>query len=1101
MGVNSIKNSDMRYFILCLLALIALPSLATVHADFTATRYNGCPPLLSTFTNTSTTNADTLLFRWDFANGNVSNQLNPSAIFNNTGTYRVRLIATNNWGESDTVTKSVVVFRVPQSNFTAATTTICLGDTLFLNGNVTLGDAPITDYAWGFGNGVASSVSNPFYVYTQTGLYDITLVIQDSNRCSISNTRTQYVNVIDKPVAGFTASPTQACAQSMLVNFTNTSVGSNLSYQWQLTNTVTATTANASHTYSNEDYLVKLTVSSPNGCTSTASQRVTIGLLHADFSASQTDVCTGQQVSFNNLSNFSGVSQWTFGDGGTSVGANPSHVYSQPGLYTVTLTQNALGCTDYVEKVAYINVRQGVVPTFTNSTPPTQCGTSPEVDFTSSVNGGSNLQYYWTFGDGGASSTDPNPSHVFSGNGFFTVQLTVTDANGCIAKANQTVAISNYVPVPNFSVTGLACQGGTLSFNNNTAQGYNLYALGYRFLWQFGDGDTSTSAVPSHAYQHPGSYTVSLTVISPNGCDSTVVKPNFITIDTMVVDFSVNQTFSPCPPFVTLFSSNINRTDVTYEWLFGDGQTDTAQNPTHIYFYPGIYTVSLKASTNNGCNNTAVYPNLIEVQGPYGVFTASPTEGCLPLTVDVNASVSANTSNMWCDLGDGSLISDSLQFGYTYNTVGVFHPKFILVDHVGCTVPYDLPVITTHSPATLNVKDTAICAGSSVSVNLGNDGSYHWAASADIACDTCAVLTIVPAATSTYSVTATNQYCSISDTLQIVVDTIPVLTSSTVTACVNSQVNLFAGNAHRIAWAPAAYLSDSASANPTCTAVDSVQYQVTAYNSLGCSVTTQVNVDVIYKLELNALADVTACAADSFSLSAVLASKPDAPVTYMWSPAGYLDSAASASPVVNNLTQSATFQVIVGSHNCQGDTATVRVNVNPLPQIQTIPSLTTSPHAEVKLWASSMSDLTYNWVAKDEVKCPGCRITTINPAETQMVYVTGIDNNGCKVSDSLQIRVMACDPESIFMPNVFTPNGDGVNDQVAVTSKVVTSLDYFRVFDEWGRLVYETKNINDGWDGKVNGQPASIDVFVYVLKGKCQNGEDVTKQGDITIVK
>lgn len=1098
MGVNSIKISDMRYFILCLLALIALPSLATVHADFSADRFNGCPPLLSTFTNTSTTTIGTLSFRWDFSNGNSSTQTHPSAVFSNSGTYRVRLIATNGI-ESDTATKSVVVFRVPQSNFTAPVTTLCLGDTLFLNSNVIQGDAQITDYAWGFGNGVASSNPNPMYVYTQTGLYDITLVIQDGNHCSTSNTRTQYIRVKNSPTALFSASPAVTCTTSQEVTFTNYSTGTGLSYFWQLTNTDTSTEQNPVHTYVSESYNVILTVTDADGCSSSTGQRIIAEPLYADFQASKTNVCVGEQVFFNNTSNFSGPSSWDFGNGVTSTNFSPYYTYTQPGVYTVSLSQTAGGCHDDVTKVAYITVREGVVPTFNVTGGSGGCNEQSPLTFTNTTQG-NGLQYAWNFGDG-SSSTDYSSQHTYLGNGTFTITLTATDPNGCVSKAATSVTVNNFLPAPDFQINGLNCEGGELVFDNTSAQGWNLYNGGYSFMWTFGDGDTSYAVRPSHTYQNPGTYNVSLTIYNSIGCDSTIVKPGIITIDTLGLDFSVSQTFSPCPPFVALFSSTASRTDLVYNWNFGDGLTDTAQNPTHIFFHPGIFTVALTATTGNGCSKTVTYPRLIEVQGPYGIFDAKPTEGCLPLKVDFIAAVSDNTKNIWCDLGDGSLIGDSMAFNYTYTTLGVFHPKFILVDHVGCTVPYDLPAVVTHYPATLNVTDTAICTGASIAVNLGNDGLYKWVPSADIACDTCPVQVIVPAKSASYAVSATNQYCTIHDTLDVFVDTIPVLTPSAVKACTNSQINLFAGNAHRIAWSPATYLSDTSSAHVVCNVTDTVDYTVTAFNSLGCSATAQVSVTAINKLVLNALGDVTACAADSFNLLATLSDKPDAPVSFMWSPAGYLDSANVANPVGRFLNQSEKFTVIVKSDNCTADTATVQVTVYGLPQMEVTEPLTTSPHAEVKLWASSMSDLNYSWVAKDEVKCPGCRITTINPAETQMVYVTGTDNNGCKATDSLQIRVMACDPESIFMPNVFTPNGDGVNDQVAVTSKVVTSLDYFRVFDEWGRMVYETKNINEGWDGKVNGQPASIDVFVYVLKGKCQNGAEVTKQGDITIVK
>ncbi|HLP19313.1 MAG TPA: PKD domain-containing protein, partial [Chitinophagales bacterium] len=770
----------MRYFILFLFAVLTLPSLATVQADFGADRWNGCPPLLSNFTNTSTNTSvipgDTLKYRWDFSNGNGSGSLNPSAIFQNSGTYRVRLIATTAITNiSDTVTKSVVVYRVPQANFQAPVTNVCLGDTFFLNSNVTLGDAPITDYAWGFGNGVASSVTNPFYVYTQTGTYDVTLVIQDSNHCSVSLIRPQYVNVVPKPVANFLGTPATTCATSQLVSFNNVSTGNGLSYFWQLTNTETSTDVNPTHVYANESHLVTLTVTDIYGCTSRASQAITVQDLVSDFFANKTDVCTGEQIYFNNQSNLNGFSVWDFGNGTTVTVTSPYYSYSTPGVYTVKLTQYFGTCTDVVEKLAYITVKQGFVPSFSMSNPPTACNQPATISFVNTT-GIPGASVVWNFGDGSVLSNNPDSvTHSYAGNGNFTVTLTVTDPNGCTAKTTQVVSVSTFVPVPSFYCDTLVCKGGRITFNNTSVEPYQLNSGAFNWLWTFGDGDSSTQASPTHIYRQPGLYTVSLTITNTLGCDSTIVMPNLVKVDVVDVDFVVNETFSPCPPFVALFQSSCNKNNVTYNWSFGDAQNDTAADPTHIYFYPGIFDVSLVVATPNGCTDTAFYPHLIEVQGPYGVFAATPTSGCAPLTVNFMASISDNTRNMWCDLGDGSLVTDSLQFNYTYTTLGNFNPKFILVDHVGCTVPYSLPVIRTHAPSPLNLKDTAVCAGALVNIpTLGTD-SYQWIASPDITCDTCSSLSITPSKSGDYIVKATNQYCTVADTMHVFVDTIPVL--------------------------------------------------------------------------------------------------------------------------------------------------------------------------------------------------------------------------------------------------------------------------------------------------------------------------------------
>lgn len=1082
----------MKNLLLAVLLIAVLKSFGTVTADFTADKFNGCPPLLANFTNTSTASVGTLSYRWDFANGNASvTTTNPSAIFSTSGTYRVKLIATNGI-ESDTVTKSIVVFRLPVVNFNVNTTTVCLGDTLYLNSNITPGDAPINNYAWGFGNGIANPNNNTFYVYTQTGLYDITLVVQDTNTCSVNLTRPQYINVVSGPQAAFTASPASSCNLSELVTFTNTSTGAGLSSFWELTDAVTTTVTNPTHTYSQQEEQVVLTVTDSNGCSSSVNHRVAVTQPDASFTADKTTVCTGQPVQFTNLGAFTpDYANWTFGDGGTHSGTNPSYTYTTPGVYTVSLNVGIANCTDSETKVAYITVTQGFQVSFTMSDPPTGCDNNAPIVFTNTTPGGA--QFQWGFGDG-STGTGSNTSHTYNSNGTYTVTLTVTDSNGCKLPGTASVDISSQRPVPRFNAPTSGCPNSPITFQNSTSGGGT-------YLWDFGDGSTSTLQNPVYSYAMPGTYTISLTVFGGNGCDSTIIRPNYITIETVEADFSVDRTFSPCPPFVTVFSSTVNKPVSSYKWYFGDGKTDTAANPTHIYFHPGIYTVSLMVKTANGCSDSVVYHDLIEVQGPSGQFSSDPDTGCAPLTVNFTATTSSNTKSIWCDLGDGTLITDSLTFSYTYNQIGVYNPKFILVDHVGCTVPYDLPPVVTHTHPAIQLFDTAVCEGATIAVTLTGTDRYRWSSSSDISCDTCNQVIITPTASKDYIVTASNPYCAASDTMHVTVDPLPVLSSATYTVCKNSSVQLNAGSAVSAQWLPPMYLDDSSSTSPICTATDSIVYQLTAANSLGCVIQTQVSVNVIDRLDVNTSGNIAACAMDSFILQSSLTNAPSTPVNYVWYPASYLSVADSATATGYGLYNETTFYVIASSGNCIADTASVTVSVNSLPDIQISESVTTTPLAEVDMWASSTQTLNYQWQAADSFSCIACRQTDFYPTHTQTVYVTGTNEFGCKAQDSVLIRVMACDPESIFLPNVFTPNGDGLNDELFMSSKVLSSIKYFRVFDEWGHLIYETKNMNETWDGRVNGNYAPIDVFAYVLEGKCSNGAPVLKYGNITLVR
>ncbi|MFN8299452.1 MAG: PKD domain-containing protein, partial [Chitinophagales bacterium] len=750
----------MKDILLILMLCLSIAAKATVHADFTPDKTQGCPPLLVNFTNLSTpANAG---FRWDFGNGNSSILANPSAMFLNAGNYRVKLMVTYG-GVTDTISKVITVHQLPVVNFSAPAVDLCSNDTARFLANVVPGDAAITDYAWGFGDGIASSDINSKHVYNQAGTYDVTLVVQDANGCSNNVTKHNYIQTFPAPNASFTAVPAISCNYTDTVHFTNNSIGNGLSYLWKLNDTLTTTITNPYCIYTQERRKVVLYVTDQNGCKDSIAFRISVTDIDAGFVANKTEACAGESIKFTSTSPIIGTGRfWDFGDGTTSTSTNPTKVYSNPGIYTVKLTAIDGPCRDTLVKVNYITITTGFAVSFTADA--TQgCETPFTVNFSNNTPGGATFN--WTFGDGTTSNAE-NPSKTFTTNGTFSVSLTVTDTTGCSVTGVVPAMVSTSLPRPRFKSDTLGCPGNGIAFNN-----ISLDAVSY--MWNFGDGDTSSVKSPNHIFDQVGDYTVTLTAFNSLGCDSSITK--VVHIDTVHVDFAVNQTFSPCPPFVALFTSNANKPNLKYFWDFGDGGTDTAANPTHIYFYPGIYTVKMVGKTAYGCTDTIVYKDLIVVQGPSGVFAVNPTEGCVPLNVNFSAVVSTNTLSFWSDMGDGRVVNDSLAFSHAYTQVDSFHPKFILVDHIGCMVSYNLPVVVTHATPQLQLNDTTVCPGAVVLVDAGND-NYQWIPAANLSCDTCATVVINPQQTITYRVTATNQYgCNVVDSMSVNVQALPIL--------------------------------------------------------------------------------------------------------------------------------------------------------------------------------------------------------------------------------------------------------------------------------------------------------------------------------------
>ncbi|HMK15541.1 MAG TPA: PKD domain-containing protein, partial [Methanomicrobiales archaeon] len=257
--------------------------------------------------------------------------------------------------------------------------------------------------------------------------------------------------------------------------------------------------------------LIGLVHAQGTGSTATESGYIIVGLYPvADFVANPVSGAPPLAVAFTDRSGGSTprTYQWDFGDGGTSVLANPAHTYAAAGVYTVTLTiTNSYG-SDSEKKSEYIRVGQGPVADFT-ALP--QNGPLPLPVVFTDLSSGNPTTWKWDFGDGGR-STDQNPAHTYTKAGTYGVTLTVTNAFGSSTKTKAGFITAGSPPTADFTAlpkTGpvpLAVKFADASTGRPTS-----------WSWNFGDGATSTAASPSHIYTKQGVYTVTLTVKNAYG--------------------------------------------------------------------------------------------------------------------------------------------------------------------------------------------------------------------------------------------------------------------------------------------------------------------------------------------------------------------------------------------------------------------------------------------------------------------------------------------------------------------------------------------------------------------------------------------------------
>ena len=588
-------------------------------------------------------------------------------------------------------------------------------------------------YLWDFGNGATSTLENPVNAYFTPGAYTVSLTVTSASGDSDTYNIVDAITVIAQPEADFYAQNTSTCLSGNSIAFINNSNNSN-SWIWDFGDGNTSTAENPVHSYSaSGNYTVTMLAQNDGGCSVVFSKSSYINIFSdwgAEFIADTNFSCDLNHLfSFNCTT--TGITSWSwdFGDGSSSNVQNPQHSYSDPGLYTITLiTLNSAGCVDTLIESDYITVGVGYEPAVITDT------TVGCVPFSVSFSDTSSFSstWLWNFGHGNTSNLK-NTIHTYSNTGSFDVSLTITGANGCV----NTTVLNDYItvlepPVAAFSFnkptfhTLATCIPFAVNFHNNSTDAVS-------WLWNFGDGGTSTSEDPRHVYYNTGSYTVALTVYSVNGCTDTYEWTNMITLTKPTAHFGATNS-SGCVPFLTSFvDSSVDA--VTWLWLFGDGDSSIQQNPAHTYLNDGTYDVTLIVSNLSGCTDTLTKQELITAQSYAPSYVEPPAyTGCIPLNMNFENQTQGAVSWVW-DFGDGSPVSNQQQTSHTYQNEGTYTVSLIVEMNSGCSqhIPsyrtivvsggeanfvYDLDLC---SPLTVNFTDSSTNA-SSWSWNFG-DGS------------------------------------------------------------------------------------------------------------------------------------------------------------------------------------------------------------------------------------------------------------------------------------------------------------------------------------------------------------------------------------------
>ncbi len=604
------KGVEKKYVIFALIktaiALIFVLLFTVVKGQqigFTPNIGKGCSPLVVQFNEINTQN--TVERIWNFGNGNTSSHRNPTAMYTSPGTYTVALYTRDSSGNRDTFIyeQCVTVFKNPIANFTSSLFNGCVGDTMKVQPQIILGDAPINRYLWDWGNGLTSNLPTPVVQYQQGGSYAVTLWIVDTNQCQSAQRKNNHFTIRANPAIQITANKYLECGTPVNIQFNVNVTGDTIThYRWSFPGNLQSTIKNPSFTFTSQGkHDVQLWVKDKHGCSSTSHQKDFIHILqvNAGLSVENQVNCLQSQVRFNNLTH-PDISQmryqWNFGDGTSSTQKNPSKSYSNAGNYHIRLISHIPNtqCIDTAFSTTPVQIvtPRNIVPIISD----TQfCDLPKSVSFRPSA---SVRNAFWKFTNSPYdTSSKINSTYNFLQPGNYNIEYSFTDMNGCLVKGVK----NGGVKVQSSTAVIKGKMGGCIPANEKYTAHLNGNITPTAYEWFLNDVFISSQPDVTLSFNTPGLRSLRVRIHSGLGCTSeATVKLGFG--DKTNPDFKIEERIV-CHEIMTGFIMipNPDKPQVTHNfWIFEGKNQSSSQFQFSEYKDQEVSLVTF----NFGCADT-----------------------------------------------------------------------------------------------------------------------------------------------------------------------------------------------------------------------------------------------------------------------------------------------------------------------------------------------------------------------------------------------------------------------------------------------------------------------------------------------------------------
>lgn len=843
--------------------------------------------------------------------------------------------------------------------------------------------------------------------------------------------------------------------------------------------------------------------------------------LETDFAWAFEDCIGEANIQFTDLSVYSEGDivewEWTFSNSDDILTVqNPNITVSSIQDLNVTLTATTEdGCQESISQIIVVDIVDLNIPddeTF--------------ICFGESIglnpNGADRYDYVWSPASELDDAFGANPIATPSATTTFAVTVT-DDITGCIVEEEFTILVASEAPQAAFEIDILTCNtSAPLEVQFNNISSYADADI-TDFMWDITVGDETFSSEeenPIFVFEEAGIVSGTLSITTADGCSDVVSIDEFInTIDNVIEETDI----IICNSIPTILNEN-GDPDLSYQWTPSTGLSDpNIPNPIANPDETTIYSVSISDPENGECvvvqEVIVTVPDFDVIVDFLAEFINCGTSAEVQFTDQTIVEGTDIIAWSW-DFGNGTTSTEQNPV-ITLGTSAMLTTTLVVTTSEGCEVELLSP--QSQAIEVIVIDETSfgntlnICMGEDIFLNENPDDQYTylWSPAENLDDPTSPNPQFINADESTeFTVMISNESlgtCSIERTVFVNVYDSPspsINGDGQENICTaEGELSVDLGQGESVVWYDDPALIDVISTEATIitTPGQGTTYFAMVTNEFGCGSElvsfTSTSRELLLEPEMQ---DQILCLDNQTELNALVLSN-EIPSNYVWSPLDLIDESLSETAVLVSPTQNTTYTLTAS--NDFGCETQILFNVEVVDLLSSIEAnITTTELIRDELVTLSVTEndsYTYLWSPADILDDPTSPNPSFTLTEEVDFEVEITDENGCTAILTIRATPPArtpCAEPYVFVPNAFSPNGDGLNEELRVDGNQILEM-HLTVYNRFGQQVFEADDQSQTWDGTFRGKTLDPDVFGYIFNCTCTNGETFTSQGNISLLK